>query len=836
MFLYPALTIGFLFVGVPLLVHLINMLRHRRQRWAAMDFLLASYRKQKKWIVLRQLLLLLARLAVAALLIALLSGWTGGRQLLGALGGQATHHVVILDDSYSMGDISGGSTAYSRALGALQDLTRRLASDEGNHQLTIMRASRAAMAIRGGSDAGDAAADLSAQTITADGRLINRVMGTDVSPIRTDLVPAIDLASEFVEATPADATFLYIASDFRQQDWSSPERLAESLQKTSAAGATVRMIDCANEPLPNLAVTSLTPAPDVWVAGVPVVVNATIRNYGDSTASNVALSCRVATYGAGVEIADPSQQLSGTSESLPTIIIESLEPGAVTTRSFQVYVTETGTHAVEVALPEDALPIDNRRVCTLPLTDTERVLIIDGDPDARGAYHIASVLDPGSQVRIGAIPDVQPPSFLRSVTLEKLAAYRAVYLINLPEVSETAADALSRYVQRGGGLAWFLGDEVNPEAYNATLHGGERQLLPAPLGPVAELVPSPEATTGDLVMGEDTSLLAPLKSGGDAAFTLVGLSKSWTLDKQPPEGDGLPVQRAEVAEDEGIDSETADAVPENASPPAETPAPRIREPLKRSDGLPLVTQHEVGRGRVITVLTGLDGRWTNWPGDPTFVVFLLQANATLWSGAAPPTSRFVDDALVKLLPPDEFAEMATFLPAANEPPRVPIELAAGATSLGGRGAVSENERASTDGSAAADQARSEPGNVPVIVLDPNQMIIEDVQNVEEIIRPGIAEWMLTRVSGRTDVTPVASVIRVGEGDLTRANQSEIARELMPVEVEFVSSSVWSEENQTAGSSIISLALLGLLAGFLAIEQLLGYWAGYHVSPIIGGKR
>ena len=73
-----------------------------------MDFLLASYRKQKKWIRLRQLLLLLSRLAVAALLIALLCGWTGGRQMLGVLGGQTTHHVVILDDSYSMGDESIG--------------------------------------------------------------------------------------------------------------------------------------------------------------------------------------------------------------------------------------------------------------------------------------------------------------------------------------------------------------------------------------------------------------------------------------------------------------------------------------------------------------------------------------------------------------------------------------------------------------------------------------------------------------------------------------------------------------------------------------------------------
>ena len=146
MFLYPALVAGFAFIAVPPLVHLINMLRHRRQQWAAMDFLLASFRKQKRWLRIRQLLLLLARLAVAITLVAMLCGWTGGRRLLGALGGQTTHHVVILDDSYSMGDTSGvgESTAYSRALQALQTLTQRLASDDTTHQLTVMRSSRAA--------------------------------------------------------------------------------------------------------------------------------------------------------------------------------------------------------------------------------------------------------------------------------------------------------------------------------------------------------------------------------------------------------------------------------------------------------------------------------------------------------------------------------------------------------------------------------------------------------------------------------------------------------------------------------------------------------------------
>lgn len=772
-----------------------------------MDFLLASYRKQKKWIVLRQLLLLLARLAVAALLIAMLCGWTGGRQLLGALGGQSTHHVIILDDSYSMADASAGATAYERSLKALEDLTRRLASDDGHHQLTVMRASRAAMAVRGGRESGDAAADLSAQTIGSDARLINRVMATEASPLRVDLVPALDLAGELLEATPADSRYLYIASDFRRRDWQSPERLAESLQRFSGTDTKVRMVDCAGNPAPNLGITDISPQPDVWVAGVPVVVSVTVRNYGQTPVTNVALSSRVIRYGRGAEVADPTRRFSGEVEPQPAVVIESLEGGAQVTKSFQVFVTESGTHAVEVALPEDALAIDNRRACTLPLSDVEKVLVIDGDADARGAYHVASVLDPGSQVRIGAIPEIQPPSFLRSATLETLAPYRAIYLIDLPEIGENAAAALSAYVRRGGGLAWFLGSQVQPEAYQQTLLAGDRQLLPAPLGEVTSLPPSDDsAAAGDVVLGEETGLLQPLRGGGDAAFSLVAVSKSWSLAAETPGEETEPVEAAE-------------------SDPAEAPL-RVREPLRRRDGQPLVTQHEVGRGRVITVLAGLDGSWTNWPGDPTFVVFLLQSNAALWSGAAPPTRRLVDEPLVRALPPEQYASEVTFLPP-SQPPRVPLELSASPDPAG-----SADTAGGPDGDTeAADRSESqdEQDAGRRVGFDPVEMVIADEPNVSEILRPGIAEWMLTLADGRTEVVPVASVIRLGEGDLARADKAEITRALEPVEVEFIDSQVWSGQNRTAGSSALTLWMLGLLVAFLAIEQALAYWAGYHIS-------
>ena len=782
-FLYPALLSGFAFVAVPLLVHLINMLRHRRRRWAAMDFLLASYRKQKKWLRLRQLLLLLSRLAIAAILVAMLCGWTGGRRLLGMIGGQTTHHLVILDDSYSMGDRSGGgeSTSYDRALQALQQLTERLAGEDGLHQLTVMRASRAMLAQSGGAESGDVAADLSAQTVTGQSGLIARVMSTGASAVRTDLIAALDFAAQLSANSNADSQYLYVASDFRQRDWGSTERISESLRKFDGSDLKIRFIDCARLPERNLAVTDLEPVQDVWVAGVPVVVRATIKNYSSTEAKNVTLAARVIRYGRETTSVDPSQAVSGTVESLPGIVIESLDGGAEVTRTFQVFITETGTHAIQVELPSDALEIDNRRVCTLPLTEAKRVLIVDSDPNEAGARTLAAVLDPGSKVRIGAVPDIRPPSFLRSATLETLDDYRAIYLIDLPQITESAAVALDQFVREGGGLAWFLGGNVQANQYNRVLFNEQRQLLPAPLESIVELPPGGSTRSGDVVFGDEYTLLSPLSSAGDGSLAMIGVVKSWTL-------------AATDSDSNSSDSNSSDV-------------PVVREVLRRRDGIPLVAEHEQGNGNVVTVLMGLQLEWTNWPGDPTFVPFALLTNAKLWSGAAASTAREVSDPLVNRFSTSEFFPEVKLLAPTLSPPRVILEMTA--------------DRVDVD-------ELPEPNSERVAIhLSPIERMISSDSAADDLLKPGIFEWGLLRADGGGVVIPSASTIAGGEGDLVRADANEIRQSLLPIDVQFVSSTDWSNQNQFAGSNSLGLILLLLLGVLLGIEQLLAYWASYH---------
>jgi cytochrome c-type biogenesis protein CcmH/NrfF len=55
MFTYPVLLWFLPVLGVVILIHIINLRRHRRIEWAAMEFLLASYKRNKTRVILQQL-------------------------------------------------------------------------------------------------------------------------------------------------------------------------------------------------------------------------------------------------------------------------------------------------------------------------------------------------------------------------------------------------------------------------------------------------------------------------------------------------------------------------------------------------------------------------------------------------------------------------------------------------------------------------------------------------------------------------------------------------------------------------------------------------------------
>src|SRR5438552_231700 len=103
LFLNPAyLLAGTALISLPILIHLINRMRFRRIRWAAMEFLLKSQKRNRRRLIIEQLILLALRCLLVLLVGFLVSRFIGFS--LAFMRKQSTLHVVVLDNTLSMSD------------------------------------------------------------------------------------------------------------------------------------------------------------------------------------------------------------------------------------------------------------------------------------------------------------------------------------------------------------------------------------------------------------------------------------------------------------------------------------------------------------------------------------------------------------------------------------------------------------------------------------------------------------------------------------------------------------------------------------------------------------
>ncbi len=143
MFEFPSLLWFLPLVGLPILIHLINVLRHRRVKWAPMEFLLQSQKRNRTWVLLKQLLLLLLRMAAVAAIVLMLAQPRTQNSLATLLGGGKTHHIVLLDDSFSMSDHWGDTSAFKQATDSIARLGGQLSRQGGRQEFTLLLFSQA---------------------------------------------------------------------------------------------------------------------------------------------------------------------------------------------------------------------------------------------------------------------------------------------------------------------------------------------------------------------------------------------------------------------------------------------------------------------------------------------------------------------------------------------------------------------------------------------------------------------------------------------------------------------------------------------------------------------
>src|SRR5579883_2126503 len=101
-FLHPwYMVAGGLLISSPIIIHLINRMRFKRVRWAAMEFLLKSQKRNRRRLIIEQLILLFLRCLLVLLVAFLVARFIGASNIIQ---GSSAVHVVVIDDTMSMGD------------------------------------------------------------------------------------------------------------------------------------------------------------------------------------------------------------------------------------------------------------------------------------------------------------------------------------------------------------------------------------------------------------------------------------------------------------------------------------------------------------------------------------------------------------------------------------------------------------------------------------------------------------------------------------------------------------------------------------------------------------
>ncbi|MCA9213426.1 MAG: BatA domain-containing protein [Planctomycetales bacterium] len=592
-FLYQPLTWAFFLVLAPLLIHLINLMRQRRVQWAAMEFLLKSQKKHRRWIWLRQLLLLLLRMLAIAAIVAMLARLVTRDQWSSFFSSQATHHYVLLDDSFSMTDRTGSVEAFDLALQSISEICKQASKQGTVQKLTLIRYSQAGKAADTQQQAASIA-DLNDQVITDSllQLLEERNKLLTVSDLAIGPDAALDLAERLMRQATDEKRIVHLVSDFRDETWDQPVELAATLERLSTNQVDLRFVRCAKQQQDNIALVDLRPASGTQSAGVPMLVDVKVKNFGARPAANVQVKVRTEFHPTSPD----GSELAATEEQLPNVVIENVQPGETVTRTVEVYFATSGRHIVHASLVPDAVEADNDRWCVVDLPEGVPTLLVDDTADQRGAYFLESVFQPGKRTQTGIRPATQPATFLRDISTDELQQFEVVYLLRPDKLSAQATENLNAYVNGGGGLAIFLGPEVDLNFFNDWYAEGSG-LFPVELTGIDELPQSPDGAPD--VLFADHPIFSVLHG-----------------------------QRNPFARNLRVSQHVK---PKATWRPAAESSVRVVASLR--DGSPLVIEKHAGAGRLLLFLTTADTEWNNWAREPSFVVMMLQLHGYLSSTA-----------------------------------------------------------------------------------------------------------------------------------------------------------------------------------------------------------
>jgi len=410
-FLQPIVLWALPLALLPVIIHLVNRMRHRPQPWAAMRFLLAATQSSSSHAKLRQWLILALRVAAVLMLIFFLGrplagGWVGW-----ALAPAPDTIFIVIDRSASMEGKAAGINSSKReeALRLLSQAARPYS--EKSHIVLLDSARKVPQEI-------------------ANVSLLSSSPNIDATDTAADFPGLVQIALTWLIENKSGTAEIWIASDFQRSNWSPTDSRWAGLSSQMAAlpqKIRIRLLEMTGATEVNRSIT----------------LKESLRGKTGSQ-SQLRLVFDLQQMPQATETIHVSAGLEGA-ESLADVTIEN---GALRWRQRLPLDPAKGNGWGVYRLPPDSNPRDNSAFFAFGPEVSKRARIVSENSRAAKALRLAT----GSTNDVAGALDSESWRDCSLIVWQKA----------LP--NGTTADALRAFAEQGGSVIFFPPVEADPSA------------------------------------------------------------------------------------------------------------------------------------------------------------------------------------------------------------------------------------------------------------------------------------------------------------------------------------------------------------------------------------
>ena len=609
-FLNPWLLAGLAGVLLPVIAHLLSRKKYDIVEWGAMQFLELDPSAKRK-IRLEELLLLLVRMAlIAIVVISLARPWIGSDWLGGFVSTQPRDVVIVLDGSYSMGweGNQKGKSPFSRSQQLARDFLRDLLPGD---TIQLIDAREKPLAVL--------------PEATRDPDRVREALNELPAPSGSaDLFAAMQKGLQLLAGGTNRQREVVVFTDLQALSW-KPEDEAlwarfDDLRGQMPNPVRLWVIDAAAGELgqtSNFSLDRLKRSRDLAIVGVPVKVTSKVKYTGGDSP----ISRKVFLEIDQRRMADQTVQIK-------------IEPKGETTVDFEYRFDTPGSHLISLVLEEDALPGDNRADAAVIVTESIPVLLIDGDRKLDATRNetffanaaLLSIGEEQSWIKATVISADE-------LTTERLKTVSIAVVANVEKLSEAAIEGLRQFTTSGHGVLFTLGDKVDKDFYRGPLFAKGFGLIPCRLDSIG----SEEGREARGIRIASHSLELPwlqsFRADQGGSLCDARWSRWWkVIVADELHGKKSPPQKNDDHDRDDLDAATGLS---GEQPLVGTAIVEAR----LTSGDPILVSRRFGRGVTAVLTSTLDADWNTLPAKQDYVPFLHEL---LFSLATPTASRNLD--------------------------------------------------------------------------------------------------------------------------------------------------------------------------------------------------